>query len=50
LNYNNLGLTPEGIMELEKNTKPSENPPVILNFVDTIGLGDTSVAFTDDEI
>lgn len=45
-----MGLTPEEIMELERTSKPSDNPPVILNFVDTIGLGDTTVTYTDEEI
>lgn len=49
-NYNNLNLTPEDVNKLATKYKGDEEPPVIINFMDTIGLGDTSVTYTDEEI
>lgn len=50
-NYCNMQLEPENQALLSKVTNSNEGePPVILNFLDTIGLGDTSVTYTDEEI
>jgi hypothetical protein len=43
-------LSPDRILELEKKHKESDPPMRILNFMDTIGLGDTTVTFTDEDI
>lgn len=47
-NYSNLLMDPEKMQQLTNDG--GDSPPLIMNFMDTIGLGDTSVQYTDEEI
>jgi septin family protein len=50
-NYRNLEMSVEQQSELNHTTRMSiQEQPLILNFIDTIGLGDVKVTHTDEEI